>query len=247
MQIRLILTAVLIASCTSRPDKISWSELQKKLPPEPSCKINVKETIKVRGTLDGKGCIYFWKGKGAESCHGDEEVSETEPRMFEMEPGSTLRNVVIDCSPDGILMNDDTVIENIFVRDTGEDAVTTKGRNNTIRNSKFYRSDDKMFQLNRAENVRIQGNEFHYAKIALGGSANDQGAKPIEVSGNKFLNVKTVILAQANHDFRMGNNSAKNIECFFETKSKGIIRTEGSKQSIDGGELNCSRGTKNVK
>lgn len=240
--------AIILASCSTRHDKISWADLQKELPPEPKERVNVKETIKVRGTFDGKGRLYVWKGKGADTCHGDEEVSETEPRMFEMEPGSTLKNVVIDCSPDGIHMNDDTTIDNVFIRDCGEDCVTTRGRNNVIKNSQFYRGDDKCFQLNGPATVTILNNKFKYCKIPLSGSgATRGGAHPIEVRGNTFAKVKTVILAQHNHEFQMGDNTAEDIECFYETKEQGVIYTNGSKQSINGGELSCPRGTKNVK
>jgi Pectate lyase len=239
---------IVIAGGASRPDQISWPDLQKELPPEPSCKKYTSKTIEVDGVFDGKGCIYFWTGKGKDTCHGDEEVSENEPRMFVMKPGSTLKNVVIDCSPDGILMNDNTTIDNVFIRDVGEDGVTTNGVNNTIKNSKFYRCDDKCTQNNFAKNVRYLNNEFHYGKIPLGGSgATRGGARPIYVIGNKFKNVKTVILSQRNHIFEMGNNSAENIECFFETKEQGVIHLNGSKQTIKNGELMCSRGTKNVK
>lgn len=241
-----LLPVLLITACTSMHE-ISWDSLKKKLPPEPSCKKNVDKTISVSGTFDGKGCMYVWTGKNASKCHGDEEVSEKEARMFVMKPGSTLKNVVIDCSPDGIEMDDNTTIDNVFIRDCGEDCVTTGGKNNVIKNSKFYRCDDKCIQLNGPASVKLSNNEFHYGKIPLGGSSHSSGgAHPIEVSGNKFFDSKTVILSQRNHEFHVKNNEARNIECFFETKEEGVVYNEGE-QKISGGSLMCNRGTKNVK
>lgn len=242
----LIAAAFASGGMIGSPHKISWEELQKKLPPEPACKRKVDKTIKVKGTFDGDGCIYFWTGKGKDTCHGDEEASESEPRMFELEPGATLKNVVIDCSPDGIEMNENTVIDNVFIRDCGEDCVTTKGKNNIIKNSKFYRCDDKCIQLNGPATVKLINNEFHYGKIPLSGSASKGGARPIEVRNNRFENCKTVVLSQSNHEFHFYDNRAKDIECLFETKEKGVIYNKGT-QIIDGGKLMCNRGTKNVK
>ena len=120
---------------------VHYEDYQKAVPQppaKPACVVNVKKTIKVKGTLDGKGCLYQWRGAGYPGkCHKADEISEGEARMFVMERGATIKNLQMECSLDGILMNDNTTVENIINRDCEEDCVTTKGKNNTIKNKKL--------------------------------------------------------------------------------------------------------------
>ncbi len=214
------------------------------LPPEPTCRVQVSETIRVKGVFDGQGCLYEWVGPGAEFCHAEEEVSEKMPRMFVMHPGSTLRNLQMICSPDGTLMNDDTTIENVIDRDCGEDCVTTRGKNNRILNSAFFFCDDKCIQLNEAQGVEIRGNTFVSGKIPLSGSSSSKGgANNIQVHDNRFTHVKTAILAQSDHDFHVSGSRADDTDCFFETKEAGIIYDLGGNA---GATRECSKGTHNI-
>lgn len=217
-----------------------------KLPAAPSCVVKVKETIKVKGVLDGKGCLYKWTGKYADKCHAEKEYSESVPSMFDMEPGSTIKNMHIECSPDGITTNSNTTIDNIVVRDCEEDCLNTKGSNITIKNSKFYFGQDKCFQMNKADNVKISNNEFHYCARGISGSANSVGARGVVIEGNKFINNEIGIRAQANHEFFIKKNTCKNSNEFLETTNKAVIY-DAENNTNDGCKYLAKDGTKNVK
>jgi hypothetical protein len=216
--------------------------------PEPKCVVNVKKTMNIKGTLDGKGCLYRWRGEGyPKKCHASKEISESEPRMFVMSPGSTIKNLQMECSLDGILMNDNTTIDNIVNRDCEEDCVTTNGKNNTIKNSKFFLCQDKCLQLNQASNVKILNNEFYHAQRPMSGSAGKRGgATNIQAVGNYCYNCEIMIRAQSNHDFHAKDNELKKGECLFETVDKSVIYDQGG-NTVSDATIMCADGTKNVK
>jgi len=242
-----LLPILLFALGGSSGSKYSNKYDPSKLPPIPSCIVKVKNTVKVKGVLDGKGCLYRWTGKYADKCHAEKEYSENVPSMFDMEPNSTIKNMHIECSPDGITTNDNTTIENVVVRDCEEDCLNTKGKNITIKNSKFYFGQDKCFQMNKAENIKITNNEFNYCARGISGSGATQGgARGVIITGNKFLNNDIAIRAQSNHEFFIKNNTCKNSNEFLETVDKAVIY-DGGLHKLEGCEFLAKDGTKNVK
>jgi hypothetical protein len=215
----------------------------------PSCVVNVTGTIRLKRNqiFDGKGCLYRWRGSGyPQKCHSSAELSENEPRMFEMAPGSQIRNLRMECSLDGILMHDDTVVSNVINQDCEEDCITTKGRNNTIINSKFYLCQDKCIQMNQATNVRIENNFFKHANRPMSGSgATRGGARPVYAMNNRCENCDIMVRAQSNHVIYASGNSLKRGECMFETHDRAIIHDRGRNRAEDA-DVNCSDGTRNV-
>lgn len=245
--IGLFLPTFLFAFGSGLGSKYSNKYDPSKLPAAPSCTVKVKDTIKVKGSLDGKGCLYKWVGKYADKCHSEKEYSESVPSMFDMEPNSTLKNMHIECAPDGITTNDNTVIENIVVRDCEEDCLNTKGKNITIKNSKFFFGQDKCFQMNKAENVKITNNEFHYCARGISGSGSTMGgARGVIIEGNKFINNEIAIRAQSNHEFFIRKNTCKNSDEFLETVEKAVIY-DAKNNTNDGCKYLAKDGTQNVK
>jgi len=203
-----------------------WRSVESELPARPSCTVEVKKTITVKGTFDGKGCLYTWRGSGyPKKCHAPAELSETEPRMFVMTKGSKLRNMQIECSLDGILTAENTTIENIVFRDVEEDAITTKGNNIVIRNNKFFLCQDKCIQLNGpAKGVLIENNHFQHANRPMSGSSMSQGgATKIISRGNTCKNCEIMYRMQQNHDIIAENNYLEDGRDMLETVDQSVI------------------------
>jgi hypothetical protein len=214
------------------------------------CVVDVKKTIKLKKNqvLDGKGCVYRWRGAGyPKKCHSGEELSESEERMFEMAPGSVIKNMHIECALDGILMSDNTRVENTVHRDCEEDCVTTSGKKNVIVNNEFYLCQDKCIQMNKASEVRIERNLFKHALRSMSGSGKKSGgARPIYASENRCENCEIMIRAQRNHEVFAVGNTLNRGECLMETVEEAVIYDEGGNVATNA-LLLCEDGTRNIK
>jgi len=230
-----LLTLLVFVSCKSAyVHRTDWQNVYKEENFKSTCTVNVKETIKVKGVLDGKGCTYTWIGKNKQNCHASEEISETEPRMFEMESNSTIKNMKIDCILEGIRMGDNTVIENVHFWDCGEDCISTRGTMNTIRNNKIYLAQDKAIQGNQADKVVITGNYFKHVARAFSGSGGTQGgADHIDFSNNTCDNCEIMIRSQSDHKVYAKNNSLTKGECMFESVDESRIFNNGGNKVTD--------------
>ncbi len=225
-----------------------WKSVEKELPARPNCVVEIKKTTTVKGTLDGKGCLYIWKGAGyPKKCHAKEELSETEPRMFVMEKGAKIRNMQIECSLDGILMNDNTLIENVVFRDVEEDAITTKGNNLIIRGNTFFLCQDKCIQLNKANKVQVIDNHFQHAARPLSGSGKSSGgATGIIARDNTCKNCEIMFRMQSNHDIIVEGNYLENGRDMLETVDKAVIYDCGDNE-VKNASYKSKKGNKNIK
>ena len=211
----------------------------------PKCIVKVKETIKVRGTLDGKGCRYVWVGKNASDCHAKDEVREDNPRMFEMQPGSRLKNLQAECMLEAIRMNDDTVVENITVIDVEEDAIATNGTGNTIRNNKFYLASDKAIQRNQAKKVLIEGNYFKH--VLRGFAATGDTRTDYVFRDNRCVNCELMLTVHRKQRVLARLNTMDGGEAMFETVENGEIDDQGGNYATGGAEIRSEDGTNNIK
>lgn len=118
--------------------------------------VTVTSTIKVSGTLDG--------GMRRYCCSGDGSQSESQPAMFDLSDGATLKNVIIG-SPagDGVHCEGRCTIQNVWWEDVGEDAATFKGTNGDsyVIGGGAKSASDKVFQHNGSGTVHISN---FYAK-----------------------------------------------------------------------------------
>jgi pectate lyase C len=105
-----------------------------------------KGTITVSsGTFDGQGKEFGKIGDGSQK--------ESQPAVFELEPGTSLRNVkIVPPAGDGIHVQGDNRVSNVTFTDVGEDAISmrssAKGGIVIIENCSFSNGDDKIFQSN---------------------------------------------------------------------------------------------------
>ncbi|TDB74762.1 pectate lyase [Micromonospora sp. KC723] len=89
--------------------------------PKPTTNRRVTATITVPSSgLDGEMRRYHGVGDGSQG--------ESQPPMFELADGATLKNVVIGApAGDGVLCRGSCTIRNVWWEDVGEDAATFKG------------------------------------------------------------------------------------------------------------------------
>lgn len=199
------------------------------LPPRPTCIKEVKSTIKVSGSLDGKGCLYVfkgtWKGKSYKDiCFAPKEIAEGMPPMFDLAPGAKISNLQIECALDGIHTSRNNVIDNVIFRDVEEDAITLE-ENITIKNSQFWFCNDKCLQMNRANKALISNNKFYY----VGGTAvlANYGYN-ITVENNVLYRAKKGIRSrQSKSLIRASANKQEGGDCFLEAQDKGLLEDWG--------------------
>ena len=211
-----------------------------KLPPRPNCVKEVKNTISVSGTFDGKGCLYTfkgtWKGKSYKDiCFAPKEISEGMPPMFDLKPGATLKNVQIECALDGIHTSKNNTIDNVFMRDVEEDAITAN-TNITIKNSQFWFCNDKCIQMNRANKVTVLNNKFYYTQSAVLANYGNN----VEVKGNYFYETKKAIRSRTS-DSRVvaQNNVHEGGSCYVSAQDKGILEDWGGNKLTNVKEEHC--------
>jgi hypothetical protein len=191
-----------------------------KLPARPSCVVEVKQTIRVTGTLDGKGCLYTWRGAGyPQYCSAPSEIDENQPAMFHLEPGAMLKNLQMECALDGIHTTRNNTIDNIVNRDVEEDAITI-GQNITIQNSQFWYCNDKCLQMNSADNVIIRNNRFYNSNKPV--LAN--WGYNILVHDNYFKDVKLAIRSKTTKSYvKAWRNVVDGADCYLKAESDGYI------------------------
>jgi hypothetical protein len=118
---------------------------------------NIKGPILIPAgaTYDGKGQSIKPSIPG---CDGSQ--TESQPPVFILAPGATLKNVTINPpSCDGVHLMGDNTLENVKWSDVGEDAASTRsyfpGGKITIKGGSANSADDKVFQFNAPVQVTI--------------------------------------------------------------------------------------------
>lgn len=212
-----------------------------KLPAKPSCIKDVKSTINVSGTFDGKGCLYrfkgSWKGKSyKELCFAPKEISEGLPPMFDLAPGATLKNLQIECALDGVHTSRNNTIDNVVFRDVEEDAITIKEKI-TVKNSTFWFCNDKCIQMNSASNSVISNNKFYY----VGGTAilANYGYN-IDARGNYLYNANMGIRSRTSKSrVKASNNTQEGGSCFLMAQDSAILEDWGNNKATSVKQARC--------
>lgn len=116
----------------------------------------VAETVVVAAgqVFDGGGRRFT-----AGPALGDGSQDEGQLPVFRLEPGATLRNVVLGApAADGVHTRGDALVENVVWEDIGEDALTVKGSGRVeIRGGSAQDGDDKVFQINAPATLVVTG------------------------------------------------------------------------------------------
>lgn len=218
-----------------------FSVSKHKLPPKPSCIKDVKSTISVSGTFDGKGCLYRykgnWKGKSyKEICFAPKEIAEGMPPMFNLKPGAKLRNLQIECALDGVHTSKNNTIENVIFRDVEEDAITID-ENVTVKNSTFWFCNDKCIQMNRANKANIVNNNFYY----VGGTAvlANYGYN-ITANNNILYNAKYGIRSRTNKSLvKASGNTQEGKGCLLVSQDRAILEDWGGNKAASSTTYKC--------
>jgi pectate lyase len=120
--------------------------------PTPTGTVKVTSTITVSGTFDGGLKQYYGLGDGGQS--------ESQPAMFDVKDGGTIKNVILGApAGDGIHCLGSCTISNVWWLDVGEDAATFKGTSSSTRvvvdGGGARSASDKVFQHNGGGTVTI--------------------------------------------------------------------------------------------
>ena len=105
----------------------------------------MSSTIAVSGTLDGGNVRYYGISSG--------DQDESQPPIFQLSDGATLKNVIIGTGAgDGVHCTGTCTLENVWWEDVGEDAATLKGSSTsqvmTVNGGGAKGASDKVFQHN---------------------------------------------------------------------------------------------------
>ncbi len=123
-----------------------------------------KGDVTVSGTISVKAGQTYDGGLKRFCCVGSGSQSESQPAVFDLADGATLKNVIIG-SPagDGVHCEGRCTIQNVWWEDVGEDAATFKGTNGDsyVIGGGAKSASDKVFQHNGSGTVHISG---FYAK-----------------------------------------------------------------------------------
>jgi pectate lyase C len=130
-------------------------------------------------TYDGE-CKIFRANPGS---LGDGSQAEGQAAVFQLENGSTLRNVVLGASAaDGIHTSGNVTLENIHWLDIGEDALTiTQSGTVTLDCGSAQGAEDKVFQVNAAS-------EFHISNFTA-----TNGGKFVRQNGDTTFEIQLFI------------------------------------------------------
>lgn len=89
---------------------------------------------------------------------GDGSQNESQPPVFRLEQGATLKNVIIGYNgADGVHVYGDATVDNVTWLDVGEDALTVKSQARVfVRNITGSSASDKFFQFNAPTTVTVE-------------------------------------------------------------------------------------------
>ena len=120
--------------------------------PAPTGNVKVSDTTDVTGTFDGKLQRFSGIGDGGQD--------ESQPPMFELADGATLKNVIIGApAGDGVHCTGSCSLVNVWWEDVGEDAATFKGGAGAaylVDGGGARSASDKVFQHNGGGTLTIR-------------------------------------------------------------------------------------------
>lgn len=151
--------AFALSSCSSTGGGGSSSGPQYSQP-KSTGKTSIGSTVVINGGTKDYG-LKTVDGSKLRGSGGQEEDQEA---PFELKgKNSKLRKAIADSWPESIhIRNDNAVVEDIYISDVGEDAVTVFDGADTvvIRNCHFAKAEDKIIQINGGNRIVIENCEF---------------------------------------------------------------------------------------
>jgi hypothetical protein len=145
----------------------------------------VGSTIQVSGTYDG-GMKRFY-GTGALGTSGQ---SEDQGPIFDLAPGSTLKNVILGApAADGVHCEGSCTLQNVWWEDVGEDAATFRGSSSSnvyiVTGGGARHASDKVLQFNGAGKLVVSNFAVQdFGKLVRScGNCKTQYRRTIELNG----------------------------------------------------------------
>lgn len=125
-------------------------------PAKPTGRVEVKETITVRRTLNLEGKVWVWTGKKAKG------QKEGQPPMFRIVgKGAGIRDGQIEGAPDGVHIDGKGgYLDRVVFRSVVEDAITIRADKALIKNCWFFGAEDKVVQHNDGTDAIVEKNVF---------------------------------------------------------------------------------------
>lgn len=153
----LAILSLTLASCASNDGGSGGGSKPEFQWPKSTGKVSIKDTVTIRSSTKD----YGMKTVDGSGLSGDGGQAENQEAPFDLTgSGSKLRNAIADSWPESIHVHGGkALIENVFIKDVGEDAVTSfDGVDGlTIKGCAFAKAEDKIIQLNGGKNIRVEG------------------------------------------------------------------------------------------
>jgi hypothetical protein len=194
-------------------------------------------TIGSKQLVDGSGVLTMkWTGK-----HKCDEKPSSDTIFTVTGSGSTIRNLKMDWSPEGIhLRGSNNVVENLTYIKICEDGLTNYGKNNLIKNSLFQNAPDKCIQTNGGSATFV-GNTFKNCPRSIGSCSDkaDPGNHPTAnckvasfntVTSNKFYGC-------ANYAIRASGKKSKKANGWLKATGNQFFDCNGAMQSEEDGNV----------
>jgi hypothetical protein len=210
----------------------------------------VSSTIEVSGSLDGGMKRYYGISSG--------DQGESQPPMFELSNGETLKNVIIGTGAgDGVHCTGTCTLQNVWWEDVGEDAATLKGSSSsqvmTIDGGGARSASDKVFQHNGPGRFVIKNFQVSdFGKLYRScGNCSKQYARTVVVDnvritapGKSLVGINSNLgdKATLTNVTIVGDSSRKIVIC---EEYKGVTSGEPSKIG-DGPSAACGYSTSNI-
>lgn len=199
-----IIAALILPACTTTQEPPSLKPTSTSTPPKPTTPAIVVTTpIVVTGTFDGKNKTYK-----AHKSLGDGSQKEGQKPLFILQPGATLKNVILDHpAADGVHIYTAKGKKNYLLNSTwlnvGEDAFTVYGDGELrVASCKFYHAADKVGQLNGPAKVTMEDCYAQdFGKLARGcGTCGNQAYN---------ITVKNATARDGDNIIRLTNSKAR--------------------------------------
>jgi len=205
-----LLTLLLSACSTGGGSNGGGSKPPRPPVPATTGAVRISNTIVVQGRTQDYG-MKLVDGSGLDGT-GNEDENQEAP--FELRKGGILKNAVAKDWPESVhIKGDNTLVENIYIPNVGEDAVSMFAgtKNLTIRGCTFIGAPDKLIQLNGGSNILIEDCYFEDFGSAI---RVRKGIKGITLKNCTFVNGKRAIVfdeGESTSELKQSGNKFYNV------------------------------------
>ncbi|MEN8905299.1 MAG: pectate lyase [Clostridiales bacterium] len=151
------------------------------------------------GTITVTSGVFDGGGKSYGSNVGDGSQSESQPAVFELEKGTSLKNCkIVPPAGDGIHVDGNNTVSNVTFTDVGEDAISMRsgasGGKVTVEDCSFSKADDKVLQVNKESTWYLYDNTVNGAGKVMRQNGGKTFKLTVYIDGLKATGVKEAIV-----------------------------------------------------